>query len=295
MDIVVGSSQISVGGSLYVFENRLDPQDISEAGLTISGSGNVALRLSAPDGALLSRARNTLPGAEYYQRNADDGGAIDEFLSLSVAQRGAYTLTAVPNVAYSAEETFSLELKAEGVKRRLAKDMPMRPEGYSFKLYPSGSSPHLPENGAFVPEAVPGFVIGTADGFDIELSTDYTFSSILDSASVTGTFYSPSISLGGSDTALYYWRYRLAGRKIWTSPIALNVTAVASPVCGDVDGSGRVNIADIVYGISNMFAAGPPPLDRARGDVDVSGTFDVSDAILMIAYVFTNGSAPACP
>jgi len=112
---------------------------------------------------------------------------------------------------------------------------------------------------------------------------------------VSGGYYSPPVSLAGDDTTLYYWRYRPAGSESWTSPIALNVTVIASRICGDVDGSGRVNIADIVYGISNMFADGPPPLDRAGGDVDVSGAFDISDAIFMIAYVFTNGSAPACP
>lgn len=62
--------------------------------------------------------------------------------------------------------------------------------------------------------------------------------------------------------------------------------------CGDMDGSGQVDLSDVVYLINYVFAGGPPPQDMSHGDVDCSFQTDVSDAVYMINYIFGGGPAP---
>ncbi len=62
--------------------------------------------------------------------------------------------------------------------------------------------------------------------------------------------------------------------------------------CGDVDGSGGVDIDDIVYLISYVFQGGEQPYPVESGDVDCSGGVDIDDIVYLIAYVFQGGSEP---
>jgi hypothetical protein len=62
-------------------------------------------------------------------------------------------------------------------------------------------------------------------------------------------------------------------------------------VCGDVDLSGSVNVADAVYLVMFIFgSAEPPPLYAA--DVDCGGSINVADAVYLIRFIF--GGPPPC-
>jgi hypothetical protein len=61
---------------------------------------------------------------------------------------------------------------------------------------------------------------------------------------------------------------------------------------GDCDGSGEIDIDDVVYLIAYIFASGPPPDPLTAGDVDCSGEIDIDDVVYLIAYIFTGGPAP---
>lgn len=62
---------------------------------------------------------------------------------------------------------------------------------------------------------------------------------------------------------------------------------------GDADGSGFVDIDDIVYLIAYIFSGGPAPIpDECYGDADASGGVDIDDVVYLIAYVFSGGPAP---
>jgi len=67
--------------------------------------------------------------------------------------------------------------------------------------------------------------------------------------------------------------------------------------CGDVDGSGGIDIDDIVFLINYIFSGGPPPENPVAADVDCSGGIDIDDVVYMINYIFAGGDAPcaACP
>jgi subtilisin family serine protease len=63
-------------------------------------------------------------------------------------------------------------------------------------------------------------------------------------------------------------------------------------VCGDADGSGAVDIDDVVYLIAYIFSAGPAPDPLEAGDADCSGGVDIDDAVYLITYIFAGGNSP---
>jgi hypothetical protein len=63
-------------------------------------------------------------------------------------------------------------------------------------------------------------------------------------------------------------------------------------LCGDADGSGEVDIDDVVYLINYIFTSGPPPDPIESGDADCSGGIDIDDVVWLIAYIFSGGNAP---
>jgi predicted outer membrane repeat protein len=62
--------------------------------------------------------------------------------------------------------------------------------------------------------------------------------------------------------------------------------------CGDIDGSGDVNVTDAVRLIYYLFVNGSVPLDLSGGDVNQDGRLNVADVVYMINYIFVGGPAP---
>jgi hypothetical protein len=62
--------------------------------------------------------------------------------------------------------------------------------------------------------------------------------------------------------------------------------------CGDADGSGDVDIDDVVYLINYIFSGDPPPDPYESGDADCSGAVDIDDVVWLINYIFSGGNAP---
>jgi hypothetical protein len=80
--------------------------------------------------------------------------------------------------------------------------------------------------------------------------------------------------------------------------VDMYITILAPPyICGDADGSGEVDIDDVVFLIAYIFSGGPAPDPLAAGDADCSGEMDIDDAVYVIQYIFSGGPAPcaACP
>lgn len=62
--------------------------------------------------------------------------------------------------------------------------------------------------------------------------------------------------------------------------------------CGDADGSGLINISDVVYLISNIFSGGPGPIPVMSGDANADQFISISDAVYLINFIFSGGPAP---
>ncbi|MFQ5606567.1 MAG: S8 family serine peptidase [Candidatus Zixiibacteriota bacterium] len=65
-------------------------------------------------------------------------------------------------------------------------------------------------------------------------------------------------------------------------------------VCGDANFDGSVNISDITFLISHMFAQGAAPRFRITGDPNGDGRIDIADVTNLIARIFSVGAVPVC-
>jgi len=64
---------------------------------------------------------------------------------------------------------------------------------------------------------------------------------------------------------------------------------------GDADGSGFVDIDDVVFLIQYLFAGGPEPVPYTSGEVDCQGVIDIDDVVYLINYLFASGPPPNDP
>ena len=65
-------------------------------------------------------------------------------------------------------------------------------------------------------------------------------------------------------------------------------------ICGDVDGSGAVNVADLTYLVDYLFFGGPPPPVMEAANVDGEGGVNVADLTYLVDYLFFEGPEPIC-
>ncbi len=67
------------------------------------------------------------------------------------------------------------------------------------------------------------------------------------------------------------------------------------PLCGDADGSGFVDLDDVIFIIYYMYGGGPEPSPYAAGDADCSGNIDLDDVVYIIYYMYGGGPVPCDP
>jgi hypothetical protein len=65
-------------------------------------------------------------------------------------------------------------------------------------------------------------------------------------------------------------------------------------LCGDVNGDGDINVADVVYLVNFIFKGGPPPQPLSAGDADGDCALNIGDPVHLINYVFKGGDPPIC-
>jgi hypothetical protein len=70
------------------------------------------------------------------------------------------------------------------------------------------------------------------------------------------------------------------------------IIAGATQTYGDVNGSGNINVADVIYLALYIFQGGAYPIDPYHGDMDCDGSCNIGDAIYLLNYIFTGGPAP---
>ncbi len=62
---------------------------------------------------------------------------------------------------------------------------------------------------------------------------------------------------------------------------------------GDANGTGVIDIDDVVYLLEYMFMDGPAPVpDTVVGDVNLSGYIDIDDVVYLLEYMFMGGPPP---
>jgi Tol biopolymer transport system component len=66
-------------------------------------------------------------------------------------------------------------------------------------------------------------------------------------------------------------------------------------LCGDANGDGVINSADVVYLINYLYKAGPAPQPLEAGDANCDNIINSADVVYLINYLFKGGPPPCCP
>jgi len=83
----------------------------------------------------------------------------------------------------------------------------------------------------------------------------------------------------------------LAVANKWSDNVSILFNCFAA---GDCNGSGVVELGDVVYLISYLYKSGPIPVPLKVGDVNCSGEVELGDVVYLITYLYKSGSAPCC-
>lgn len=73
--------------------------------------------------------------------------------------------------------------------------------------------------------------------------------------------------------------------------VLLDAFLILELSCGDVNGSGNIDIADAVFLINYIFASGPAPVP-GTSDFSCDGSTDIADVVWLVNYIFAGGPAP---
>jgi hypothetical protein len=107
---------------------------------------------------------------------------------------------------------------------------------------------------------------------------------------VSGTLFEATFEIDSTAWYRYFFEFSDGVETVTT---ALDSIYMELPyVPGDADGSGAVDIDDVVYLIAYIFTEGPPPDPMAAGDADCSGSVDIDDVVYLIDYIFGDGPPP---
>lgn len=103
------------------------------------------------------------------------------------------------------------------------------------------------------------------------------------------TAFDRGLTVANSGWYQYHFRFS-DGKDSVSTPIDSIYVSLSVP--GDADGNGMVNISDVTFLISYIFAGGPAPNPLQTGDENCDTIINVSDVVYLITYIFASGPAP---
>lgn len=289
LDIIVASITPHQGNSLYYLENNTDPEGYVPQSFAMTAYDNATIELNSSDGKVFNRIKNVMPSGEYYRRNVDPNDIIDDYVVMGVVENEAYTIDVLPKPNVSEGELFSLEFTLNGRLYRLAKDLPMRPEGYQFTMYMGDQFPAVPRSGKITHINPPTFMWQGDGLYNFQFAADYDFNNILYDVTIEDNIFTAPEELDVIDTVSYYWRIKPVSEPDYNCLYVINLFPNPGNLCGDANSDGIVNIGDAVFLISHIFKGGLPPDPVGKGDANCDGNTDVGDAVYIINVVFKGG------
>lgn len=89
----------------------------------------------------------------------------------------------------------------------------------------------------------------------------------------------------------YVWDTDLAGGVLWVT-CDNGLISVYQGDCSGPDGSGGVNVSDLVFLVNYLFKGGPAPLSVQSGDINCDGGVSVADVTHLVNFLFKSGAPP---
>ncbi len=158
------------------------------------------------------------------------------------------------------------------------------------------ASPHQPLRTTDVtvesPEAEDGSASSAGESATATFRIDWLTINSGGGIGATSTQYGLSYSVGQAVTGEGSSTNYGVGLGFW---YGIDGTSGACPIAvsGDVNVSGSISSADIIYLVNFVFKGGPAPLPcEANGDVNCSGSNTSADIIHLVNFVFKGGPAP---
>ena len=135
--------------------------------------------------------------------------------------------------------------------------------------------------------------------YDLYLSRSMVFapeSTIVYDSLLDTTFMDSVDFADTSDIRLWSWKvkaYDKWGAERWSD----QSWSFYVYLCGDCNGDGKINVADVVFEINYLFKGGPVMKPLIAGEVNCDGNVTVSDVVYTINYLFKGGDKPCknCP
>ncbi len=113
-----------------------------------------------------------------------------------------------------------------------------------------------------------------------------------DTVTVPITVHPPQGTAFGEQSTLYFMVESQGDPTVNQTQV---LTAEAVMQRGDVDFSGKTDIADVVYLVNYSFHGGPLPIPVDDvADIDCSGQVDVADLVYYVRYAFNGGPGSPC-
>jgi len=279
-----------------------------------SGYENVTLEVVNPMLFSISRYFRTVAGSDYWRLDIDDNSVLDEAAADYNLQYGEYMIIITPKPGVGDNPVFSIGIQINGSMQATpflnytmhtlkSGDDDRLGDSIIFYYQVEESSSIIPPNGIATAKNPPifdwtGLVDNPEmiDSFHFQLNNQYDFSSgilLMDTSGLTEPLFSLSTPLGVD--SVFYWHYRSFGQGEWSDFSRTFAAYIVSFSCGDIDGTGYVNILDVTFLINYLYKGGQAPNPEETADVNNSGGINILDVTYLINYLYKYGPEPNCP
>jgi len=110
------------------------------------------------------------------------------------------------------------------------------------------------------------------------------------SDAITDTFH----QITGQIDGIYYYKVKAKDQQDQIGPWSNveDLVVLQAFTCGDANGDGVINSADVTYLINYLFKSGSEPVPWEAGDTNSDGIINSSDIVYLINYLFRGGPPP---
>jgi hypothetical protein len=294
--------------------------------MVVSGYDQVSLEITNPDGFVISESFQTVAGADYWVRDVDSNGALDEESYDYNLKYGEYQIKIMTRPGDVGEKVLNVGLRINGTAQasvvsnytiggasyRSADSDEGLIDSLIFYYTVEDSTSILPANGIPTNNLTPKLDWGKlafeqyplAVSFDLQVDSGFFFDSPLmyDLTDVDSASFGIPVPM--TNETVYYWRVRAYDGvefSEWSRSFALYITGCCQGIRGNSndDENEMVNISDIVYLVDYLFGIplGVPPACTEEGNAngDQDGFINVSDITYLVKYLFGIPSGPSPP